>query len=112
MVERKPGPTRPDVLLSDIGMPDEDGYALIAKVRALAGDVAQVPAAALTAFARREDAARAIAAGFQRHIAKPVDPAGLARVVAELAGRARPAADADANANAVAAIGIDEPSSS
>ncbi len=78
----------PDVLLSDIGVPGEDGYSLIRKVRAreaaLGGDV---PAAALTAYARAEDRLRALEAGYQTHLAKPVDPAELIATVARLAGR-------------------------
>ncbi|HEV3002830.1 MAG TPA: ATP-binding protein, partial [Pirellulales bacterium] len=75
----------PDVLISDIGMPGEDGYDLIRQVRALpAAEGGAVPALALTAFARDEDSQRALAAGFQRHIAKPVEPAELAVVIAEL----------------------------
>jgi signal transduction histidine kinase/ActR/RegA family two-component response regulator len=76
----------PDVLLSDIGMPGEDGYALIAKVRSR--DPArggQVPAAALTAFAREEDRVRSLAAGYQMHVSKPVGSVKLVEVVAELA---------------------------
>ena len=78
-----------DVLVSDIGMPGEDGYALIRKVRAL--DVDQgggIPAAALTAYAREEDRRRALSAGFQMHVSKPIEPIQLASVVAALAGRA------------------------
>jgi PAS domain S-box-containing protein len=79
---------RPDVLLSDIGMPDEDGYSLIRRVRALPPDLGgATPAVALTAFARAEDRDRALDAGFQLHVTKPVEPAALARAVAELAGR-------------------------
>ncbi|MBW4679216.1 MAG: response regulator [Microcoleus vaginatus WJT46-NPBG5] len=79
---------KPDVLLSDIGMPEEDGYSLIRKVRALSAEQGgQIPAIALTAYARAEDRMRAIAAGFQMHIPKPVEPAELATVVASLAGR-------------------------
>jgi CheY-like chemotaxis protein/two-component sensor histidine kinase len=74
----------PDVLLSDIGMPGEDGYALIAKVRARDGG-RDVPAAALTAFAREEDRLRALEAGFHTHVAKPVQSARLVGVVSELA---------------------------
>jgi PAS domain S-box-containing protein len=85
---------RPDVLISDIGMPDEDGYALIARVRALeiesAGGTSvatapRVPAIALTALARAEDRRRAILAGFQLHLSKPIEPAELAAAVANLA---------------------------
>jgi PAS domain S-box-containing protein len=79
---------RPDVLVSDIGMPEEDGYALMRKVRALpAGRGGRLPAAALTAYAGAEDRKRALRAGFQVHIPKPVDPAELVAAVASLAGR-------------------------
>jgi signal transduction histidine kinase/CheY-like chemotaxis protein len=78
----------PDVLVSDIGMPEEDGYSLIRKVRALPHEQGgRTLAVALTAYARREDALRAFAAGYQRHVAKPIEPAELARVVANLGGR-------------------------
>jgi hypothetical protein len=73
-----------DVLLSDIGMAEEDGYSLIEKVRA-AGLV--TPAIALTAYARPEDRARAMTAGFQAHLAKPASPAELIATVAAVAGR-------------------------
>ncbi|MEY2834055.1 MAG: hypothetical protein RLZZ574_3315, partial [Cyanobacteriota bacterium] len=77
-----------DVLLSDIGMPEEDGYALIRQVRALSVEAGgQIPAAALTAYASEEDCQKAIAQGFQMHVAKPVKPTQLVRVVADLAGR-------------------------
>ena len=79
----------PDVLLSDIGMPDEDGYALIRKVRQLPeSDGGTIPAVALTAYARAEDRDRALAAGFQAHLPKPVEPAKLAEAVAEVLGAA------------------------
>lgn len=71
----------PHVLVSDIGMPGEDGYSLIRKIR----ERSDVPAIALTAFARSEDRRRAIGAGFQMHLAKPVEPAELVTVVASLA---------------------------
>jgi CheY-like chemotaxis protein len=78
----------PDVLVSDIGMPGEDGYALIKSVRALGtargGDI---PAIALTAYARSEDRIRAVAAGFQLHVTKPVEPVELITMVASAAGR-------------------------
>jgi CheY-like chemotaxis protein len=75
-----------DVLISDIGMPEEDGYSLIRKVRALSTEQGgKIPAVALTAYARAEDRTRAIASGFQMHIPKPVEPAELATVVASLA---------------------------
>ena len=78
---------RPHVLLSDIGMPITDGYALLARVRALPGASAHVPAVALTAFARAADAARAAEAGFAAHLAKPVDPEVLTRVLLSVAGK-------------------------
>jgi signal transduction histidine kinase/CheY-like chemotaxis protein len=81
---------RPDVLLSDIGMPGEDGYSLIRRVRSLPDEsLAQTPAAALTAFARVEDRDRALREGFQLHVSKPVEPAALAGAVANLASGKR-----------------------
>ena len=78
----------PDALISDVGMPEEDGYALIRAVRAHpSADVRHVPALALTAYARAEDRNRALASGFERHIAKPVEPAELVVTVADLASR-------------------------
>ena len=77
---------RPDVLMSDIGMPYEDGYDLIHKVRALTDEHGgRVPAAALTAYARDEDRARAIEEGYQMHVAKPASSAELVAAVASLA---------------------------
>jgi len=77
---------RPHVLLCDIGMPDEDGYNVLQKVRALpAAEGAAIPAAALTGHARPEDSLRALNAGFQAHVPKPVHPDGLTAVVARLA---------------------------
>ena len=77
-----------DVLLSDIGMPEEDGYWLIKKVRRLPKDGGgQIPAAALTAYARRQDRMRVLRSGYQMHVPKPVEPAELVAVVASLAGR-------------------------
>jgi PAS domain S-box-containing protein len=77
---------RPDVLLSDLGMPEEDGYALIAKVRALPAEQGgRTPAAALTAYARAEDRMKVLRSGFQSHLPKPVEPAELVTVVASLA---------------------------
>jgi signal transduction histidine kinase/CheY-like chemotaxis protein len=73
------------VLLADIGMPEEDGYTLIRRIRALSSThVAAIPAAALTAFARDEDRAEALEAGFQLHLPKPVDAFSLATAVATL----------------------------
>ncbi|HEV3471550.1 MAG TPA: response regulator, partial [Pyrinomonadaceae bacterium] len=78
---------RPDVLVADIGMPGEDGYQLIRRVRALGLERGgRVPAIALTAYAGEGDRARALAAGFHLHIPKPVDPAELVRLVAGVAG--------------------------
>jgi len=79
---------RPDVLLSDIAMPQQDGYWLIREVRALpperGGDM---PAIAITAFGHPHDVGRTLTAGFQAHLRKPVDPWELARTIASLAGR-------------------------
>ena len=79
---------KPDVLISDIGMPGESGYDLIRKVRALpAGKGGQTPAIALTAYARVEDRLKILSAGFQMHVPKPIEPIELATVVASLAKR-------------------------
>jgi CheY-like chemotaxis protein len=79
---------RPDVLVSDIGMPVEDGYELIRKIRAREPERGGlIPAVALTAYARDEDSQRAIDAGYQAHVPKPVEPGELATAVANLAGR-------------------------
>ncbi len=81
---------RPDVLLSDIGMPGEDGYSLIAKIRARPTSAGgMTPAASLTAYAGVEDRKRALHAGFNMHVPKPVDPAELVVVIASLARIAR-----------------------
>jgi PAS domain S-box-containing protein len=80
---------KPDILISDLGMPDEDGYSLISKIRALPSEQGgHIPAAALTAYARTEDRMRVLRSGFQFHLPKPVDSAELVTVVASLAGRA------------------------
>ncbi|HYO92107.1 MAG TPA: ATP-binding protein, partial [Pyrinomonadaceae bacterium] len=80
--------SRPDVLISDIGMPDEDGYELIRIVRELPEEMGgNVPAVALTAYARAEDRLRALRSGYQMHVAKPVELAELIAVIASLAGR-------------------------
>lgn len=79
---------KPDVLVSDIGMPEEDGYSLIRKVRSQPPEQGgKIPAAALTAYARVEDRMRAIKEGYQLHLPKPIEPAELATVVASLVGR-------------------------
>jgi PAS domain S-box-containing protein len=78
---------KPDVLMSDIGIPGEDGYSLIRKVRALSPEQGgKIPAVALTAYAREEDRMRALLAGYQSHVAKPVNPAELIAVLTGLAG--------------------------
>jgi PAS domain S-box-containing protein len=79
---------RPDVILSDLEMPGEDGYSLIEKVRARSPERGgTVPAVALTAYARTEDRLRSLRAGFHRHVPKPVQPDELAEIVASLAAR-------------------------
>lgn len=77
-----------DILISDIGMPDEDGYALLRRVRSLKPEKGgRIPAIALTAYARTQDRTAALVAGFQSHVAKPVEPAELIAAIANLAGR-------------------------
>jgi len=79
---------RPDILVSDIGMPEEDGYALIEKVRVLdARHGGRIPAVALTAYAAPEDRQRALDAGYELHVPKPVTPEELVTAVANLSGR-------------------------
>jgi CheY-like chemotaxis protein len=76
---------QPDVLVSDIGMPQEDGYKFIHKVRKLPFESGgKIPAVALTAYARAEDRKRALMAGYQMHISKPVEPSELIAVVSSL----------------------------
>ena len=77
----------PDVLVSDVGMPGEDGHALLRRVRA-SRRLCRVPAVALTAYAGADDARRAVLAGFHTHMPKPAEPAMLTAVVASLAGKA------------------------
>ncbi len=78
----------PDVLISDIGMPDEDGYEFIQKLRALPPDQGgQTPAIALTGYASRKDKERALSAGYQQHIAKPIEQADMIAAIAALVGR-------------------------
>jgi CheY-like chemotaxis protein len=79
---------RPHVLISDIGMPDADGYELLRRVRALGHARGwKTPAIALTAFARSEDRTRALRAGFLVHLSKPVEPSELVATVASIVGR-------------------------
>jgi len=86
-----PGGRRPDVLILDIVMPDEDGYTALKKVRAMEAEQGatadRIPAIALTAQGRSEDRLRALQAGFQMHVAKPVEPAELAVVITSLTTR-------------------------
>ena len=86
---------RPDVLLSDIGMPDVSGYSLIRRIRSLSPERGgRTPAIAFTAYARVEDGQKAFTAGFQAHVSKPVEPDRLMAVVANLAGISlRPASE-------------------
>ena len=78
----------PDVLVADIGMPDVDGYELIKQLRASGNErMRDIPAAALTAFARSEDRTRALQSGFEMHLAKPIDPGELVASVATLVRR-------------------------
>jgi CheY-like chemotaxis protein len=77
----------PNLIVSDIGIPDRDGYELMRRVRQMDGEISAVPAVALTALARVEDRKRALLAGYQTHLAKPVDPAELIALVASLSGR-------------------------
>jgi CheY-like chemotaxis protein len=81
---------RPDMILSDIGMPGEDGYEFLAKLRQLSdAEGGDTPAVALTAFARSDDRRRALTAGFQMHLPKPVEPAELLAVVTNLHAASR-----------------------
>ena len=82
---------KPRVLIADIGMQGEDGYALIRKLRSLPeNEGGTIPAVALTAYARIEDRQRALSSGFQLHLAKPVDRNQLAMAVSGLSGSAAP----------------------
>ncbi len=75
----------PHVIVSDLGMPTEDGYQLIRRIRALDADLGRIPAVAVTGYATAEDVQRALEAGFQLHISKPMDPAAFVAAVARLA---------------------------
>jgi CheY-like chemotaxis protein len=80
---------KPDVLISDVGMPNEDGYALILRVRALGHDRGgNIPAIALTGYSRLEDRSQLLAAGYQMHLSKPVELARLVNAIMSLSGRA------------------------
>ena len=96
------GEMTPSVVVSDIGMPDEDGYDLIRKMRALPGLAGRIPAVALTALARAEDRQRALLEGYQTHVSKPVDPAELVAVIASVTEMASRAAVRSASNNGVA----------
>jgi CheY-like chemotaxis protein len=83
---------KPDLLISDIGLPEMDGYDLIQRVRREPSPGRDIPAIALTAYARTEDRTRALRAGYQAHIAKPVEPNELLAMIAsfvELTGAGR-----------------------
>jgi CheY-like chemotaxis protein len=75
----------PDVLVSDIGMPEEDGYSLMERIRKLPTPQGVVPAIALTAYTRAEEQQRVLAVGYHMHMAKPVEPARLVAAIASLA---------------------------
>jgi len=77
----------PDILVSDIGMPDEDGYSLIRRLRAAGEHGRRLPAVALTAYARVEDRMQALSAGFNMHVPKPVEPAELITVISSILNR-------------------------
>jgi CheY-like chemotaxis protein len=79
----------PDLMIADIGLPDQDGYELIRQVRSLEG-ANRFPAVALTAYAQAHDRERALAAGFQLHVAKPVHVTEFVNAVAELVRRCNP----------------------
>ncbi|HEV7395307.1 MAG TPA: response regulator [Pyrinomonadaceae bacterium] len=84
----------PDVLISDIGMPGENGYDLIKKIRSLDPEQGgRVPAVALTAYASAADRRRALLAGFQTHLAKPVEPDELLAVIANLTNQHETSSD-------------------
>jgi CheY-like chemotaxis protein len=78
---------KPDVLLSDIGLPSESGYELIQMIRALPSESSRIPAVALTAFATERDRQRALASGFQIHLAKPVEARVLIQAIDQLVNR-------------------------
>jgi CheY-like chemotaxis protein len=78
----------PDVMVSDIGMPDQDGYELVRRVRALPAEKGGgTPAIALTGYASRKDRERALTSGYQQHMAKPIEQADIITAIAALVGR-------------------------
>jgi len=82
--------SRPDLMISDVGMPVEDGYVLVRRIRAMEEGLGRhLPAIALTAYASEEDSRRALAAGFDAHLSKPVDPARLVDIAARLVAGVR-----------------------
>src|SRR5262249_44548734 len=85
---RKLDTFKPDVIVADIGMPGEDGYSLIRKVRSRTRDSRLTPAIALTAYTDDANRRGPLAAGYQQHLPKPVEPQELAHTIASLAGRA------------------------
>jgi PAS domain S-box-containing protein len=88
MIISTPEQKRPDVMVTDLGMPDEDGYSLLRRVREWEGEHGvHIPAVALTAYGRSEDRKRAVRAGFEMHVAKPVEPDELAVVIASIVNR-------------------------
>jgi CheY-like chemotaxis protein len=90
LITAPPSRWRPNVMVTDIAMPGEDGYSLIRRVRTWErARGVNIPAVALTAYGRVEDRMRALSAGFQMHVAKPVDPDELAVVITSLINRAR-----------------------
>ena len=81
---------RPDIIVADIGMPGEDGYSLIRKIRGRPLDRSGLtPAIALTAYAGDGNRQRALDAGYQKHISKPAEPEELALTIATLTGRSK-----------------------
>jgi signal transduction histidine kinase/ActR/RegA family two-component response regulator len=86
---REPRDERPDVIVSDLGMPTADGFELIRKLRALDSERGRIPAVAVTGYANAEERQRALAAGYQAHIAKPIDPLVVVAAVARAASDAR-----------------------
>ena len=87
ILSKKERSSKIDLVVSDIGMPEENGYTLIRRIRRMPEPVGKIPAIALTAYGRSEDRIRALEAGFQMHVAKPVEPTELMMVIASLTGR-------------------------